>query len=156
MASWETDVRQRLLFTGFHGDKIWDKHNDKVSPYLIRGDTSGCSLAEFRLRVGFIHLPLPFIGATSNPSIHGIANSDEMSPWCINNDYDRSIPRRIVEEAGVDRSSFGQIKKGFVVIFNIPGATRVNDLHTRVGLRGPMTEQSSSEGMRLHIEGMRR
>ena len=36
--------------------------------------------------------------------------SDAMRPWSIPGDYDRPIPRRILEEAGLPRTSFG-IKK---------------------------------------------
>jgi hypothetical protein len=36
-----------------------------------------------------------------------------MIPWRLNNSYDRPIPRRIAEEAGVPRHLFGQ-KKGFI------------------------------------------
>jgi hypothetical protein len=101
----------RLLFTGFHGDKLWDRNCHKVSRHLVRGDSSGSSLTEYRLRVGFFHLPVPFIGADSHPELHAIANSSEMSPWSLGTLYDRPIARRIVEEAGVPRSLFGQQKR---------------------------------------------
>jgi hypothetical protein len=39
----------------------------------------------------------------------------EMAPWSIGGEYDRPIPRRIVEEAGVERDSFGQSKKAVAV-----------------------------------------
>jgi hypothetical protein len=111
MLAWEKDLKQRIVFTGFHGDKIWDVNNAKVSRYIVRGDVSGTSLGEFRLRVGFIHLPLPFLGCASHPSIHRISRSEEMKAWCLGGDYDRPIPRRICEEAGIDRCLFGQKKK---------------------------------------------
>lgn len=105
----------KLIYTGYHGDKVWDKHNDEPTPYIVRGDTSGCSLAEFRLRIGFINLPVPFIGCLNHPAIHALSNSAEMAPWSLSNDYDRPIPRRIVEEAGVPRSLFGQAKKAIAL-----------------------------------------
>ena len=41
------------------------------------------------------------------PEIEYLACSDEMAPWSLGNDYDRPIPRRIVEEAGIPRALFG-------------------------------------------------
>jgi hypothetical protein len=43
-----------------------------------------------------------------------------MDPWRLRNAYDRPIPRRIAEEAGVPREIFGQSKMGSVVIFAPP------------------------------------
>ena len=68
-------------------------------------------MEEFRLRVGFVHLPVPTIGALRTPELRKISRSPAMKPWVISPNYDRPIPRRIVEEAGVPRSWFGQNKK---------------------------------------------
>lgn len=65
--------------------------------------------------MGFIHLPVPFLGATAHPAIARISQSDEMRPWRLANDYDRPIPRRLVEEAGVARHLFGQEKKAVTI-----------------------------------------
>ncbi len=112
MSVLEDSLRARLLFTGYHGDKVWSRINHDVGPHIVRGDASGCSLAEFRLRVGFLNVAVPFAGAVGHPSIHGISNSAEMHPWSLpDTAYDRPIPRRIVEEAGVPRALFGQVKK---------------------------------------------
>ena len=69
-------------------------------------------MAEYRLRVGFILHPLPLFKASVWESIHKISNSSEMEPWSIGGNYDRPIPRRIVEECGIERQMFGQEKKG--------------------------------------------
>jgi hypothetical protein len=108
---WAGHLEGRLLFTGFHGDKVWDRNCKKVSSHIIRGDASGHNLNAFRLRVGWIHLPVPFLGCTSHPSIHKISTSKEMEPWSLRNRYDRPIPRRLVEEAGVERHQFGRKKR---------------------------------------------
>jgi hypothetical protein len=115
MLAWEKDLPRTMLFTGFHGDKVWDVDNHKVGPDIVRGDASGATLGEYRLRVGFIHVPAPFIGCTSHPAIDRISHAEEMKPWRLGNDYDRPIPRRIVEEAGVPRGLFGQKKKAATV-----------------------------------------
>ncbi len=101
----------KLFFTGYHGDKVWNCNNTKVSTDIIRGDASGVSLAEFRLRLGFIHLPVPFLGCIQHPSIHAISNSAEMQPWSTGGKYDRPIPRRLIEEYGVPGHLFGRQKK---------------------------------------------
>jgi hypothetical protein len=111
MVALEDVLPARLLYTGFHGDKVWARENAHVGHDIERGDPSGSSLAEFRLRVGFIHLPVPFMGCIQHASIHEISNSSEMLQWSIGGDYDRPIPRRLVEDAGVPRHLFGQHKK---------------------------------------------
>ena len=45
-----------------------------------------------------------------------------MRPWALGNDYDRPIPRRMLEEIGVSRASFGRTKKAITqpLWFNEP------------------------------------
>ena len=108
-AAFENEVAGSVLLTGFHGDRIWSK--GAPSDSLERGDVSGSSLGEFRLRCGFVHAPVPFIGALHHRSVAKISESKDMAPWSIGGWYDRPIPRRIAEEAGIDRTAFGQSKK---------------------------------------------
>jgi len=114
-ASFADKLKRRILFTGFNGDKIWDKNCKTVSSNIVRGDASGHALTELRLRHGYVHMPVAFFGCTSHPSIHRISNSEEMMPWSTGNSYDRPIPRRLVEESGVDRNLFGTKKKAVAV-----------------------------------------
>lgn len=66
----------------------------------------------FRTRVGFLHLAVPSIGYSEYASLLRIANSEEMRPYSLHRaEYDRPIPRRILEEAGVARELFAQSKK---------------------------------------------
>jgi hypothetical protein len=109
--AFEDRLPGRLLYTGFHGDKVWAGAGHTPSEDIVRGDASGASMAEFRLRVGYLNLAIPFIGCVNHPSIHNISISEEMRPWSVGGDYDRPIPRRLVEEAGVPREWFGQTKK---------------------------------------------
>jgi hypothetical protein len=105
-----------VLFTGCHGDTMWEKQ--KVpSDVIKRGDLDGGSLGEYRRRVDFIHLPLPYIGALRHGDVVAISNSAEMMPYSVGGDYDRPIPRRILEEAGVPRAAFGQAKKATTISF---------------------------------------
>lgn len=110
-AAMEDLLAGKMFISGFHGDKVWDKNSKKISDQIIRGDPSGADLEEFRLRVGFIHVAIPFFGCRAHSSINSISRGVELNEWSIGGDYDRPICRRIAEEAGLDRLSFGQKKK---------------------------------------------
>jgi hypothetical protein len=71
-------------------------------------------MKEFRLRVGFVKVAIPFFGAARAEDIDKISNSGEMEFWRLGNDYDKPIPRRILETAGVPRGLFGVRKDGGV------------------------------------------
>ena len=103
-------LHECLFVTGFAGGRVWSR-DEKASTVLKRGDLSGSGLGEFRLRRNFFHFPLPFVGALQHPSIYAISNGRAMEPWSIGGWYDRPIPRRIVEEAGVPRGLFGHHKR---------------------------------------------
>ena len=100
-----------LLFTGFHGDKIWNRKPTPFADPLQRGDISGLGLSEFRLWRGIFHCPVPFWGAYRRAELLQITSSPEMGPWTLGVDYDRPIPRRLVEEQGVHRHLFGMRKR---------------------------------------------
>jgi hypothetical protein len=100
----------KVLLTGFHGDKMWDKETKDQSENIVRGDQSGLSLSEYRLMAGFLHCPVPFWGVRQIGEVCAISNSAEMKAWDVAGDYSRPICRRIVEEAGVPREMFG-VKK---------------------------------------------
>lgn len=100
----------RVFVTGFHGDKVWDlgaTPNDR----LRRGDLSGASLGEFRLRQNFVHAPAPFIAGRRHADLDAISRSAAMKPYRVGGGYDRPLARRMAEEAGVPRGSFGVRKK---------------------------------------------
>lgn len=115
LAAFEPVLPQSLFVTGFNGDNIWDRCCRHVSPFFVRMDPSGTSLAEFRLRLGFIHCPLPFVGGVHHAAIHAISNSAEMAPWTLGATYDRPIPRRILEEKGIPRGLFGRSKTASIM-----------------------------------------
>jgi hypothetical protein len=125
----EAELRGHVLFTGYHGDKVWDKKTSDVYGEIRRGDPSGLSLTEYRLHAGFLHCPVPFWGARRVREIVAIANGPELAAWDVPGDYSRPICRRIVEEAGVARRSFGIEKHAASVVlhnqrrFLTPGST---------------------------------
>ena len=102
-----------VLFTGYHGDKVWDLHTPEqfLGEELVRQDVA-LGFSEIRLKSGFINVAVPFILARNIRSLVAISRSDEMKPWSLHNDYDRPIARRIAESSGVPREAFGMQKKG--------------------------------------------
>lgn len=100
-------LRGRVLMTGYHGDKMWDKHTKKLGPDVVRGDPSGGSLTEYRLWAGFLHCPVPFWGVRQIADVVRLSNSPELQAWDVPGEYSRPICRRIGEEAGLARDSFG-------------------------------------------------
>ena len=82
-----------------------------MHPRTVRfTDTNGLGLSEFRLKAGIIHCPVPFWGFGHVDDLWDLSHAEEMEAWRLNNAYDRPIPRRIVEDAGVPREMFGQKK----------------------------------------------
>lgn len=129
MATFGPNLKQRLLFTGFRGDTVWDGRRGDCwgAEDFVQKDPSGASLGEFRLRTGFLHVPVPALTYTVYPSLRRISSSVEMMPWSVTSHvavkrrqgplknllqrrYDRPIPRRIAEQAGVPRHLFGRAK----------------------------------------------
>jgi hypothetical protein len=100
-----------LLFFGFMGDVLWDKKIQQLEP-LHRKDTSGVEFSECRLELGVFNCSPVFWGCQNESELHALSNRQEMLPWTLGTDYDRPIPRRLAEEAGVARGSFG-IRKRF-------------------------------------------
>ncbi len=106
-SSFEDVLAGSILTTGFPNawDPLWS-----MGPDVRRHDASGSSLGEFRLRVGFVHVPLPFIGCENHSDISLIGRSAEFDPWRVGGQYDRPIARRIAEVGGIPRHMFGQRK----------------------------------------------
>lgn len=128
MCGFERVLADRLLFTGFRGDTVWARSNEDPMPSrdFVQKDPSGSSLGEFRLRVGFVHVPLPAMTFLQHPSIQSVSNSEQMDPWSVAGaagsgirarlmasrglagaGYDRPLARRLAEESGVPRDAFG-------------------------------------------------
>ncbi len=112
----EDTLRGSVFVSGRHGERYWGPTARGCRTDLAERDDchlSGQALGEFRLRTGFVHFPLPYVGARHGPAIFRITRSAEMRPWTLGRGYyDRPIPRRIAEEAGVPREGFGQRKLG--------------------------------------------
>lgn len=117
-------LRHRVLISGFHGDKVWDRHASQISADIVRGDPSGADLEEFRLDLGFFHLPVPFIGCQAKKDIHAISAGEALAAWRVPGDYDRPICRRLGEDAGLPREGFGMKKRVMSRAFSRGDQTR--------------------------------
>ena len=110
----EDVFQDNLVFFGLRGS-YWSKKMDMTDDFEMIGYfncEADISITEYALRKGFIMIPLPTFGASSCSSINRISNSEEMKPWTLGTEYDKPIPRRILETNGVSRASFGQKKYG--------------------------------------------
>lgn len=104
----EEKLKNKLYLTGTYGDIVWRMH-PTIAPGLTK-QVFEKSISEFRLRVGFINFPVIAIGAYNAQSIQDISNSAEMNNYNVSAEYNRPIPRRICEEAGIPREYFGMQK----------------------------------------------
>ncbi len=114
-STFEEDMRDHLVFSGENGDFVWGKNksfqtiNDEAH---IVWKNSEVGLSESHLHQGYIPVPMTSYGIRHWTDLFRISNSDEMKQWSIGGDYDRPIPRRILEEKGLPRDSFGMKKYG--------------------------------------------
>lgn len=117
------------VFTGYHGDKVWDvwAKDQYLRDDILRGDTSGMNLSEIRLVKRFFNVAIPFLFARNIRAIVEIGRSSAMRPWQVGGSYDRPIPRRIAETAGVDRQSFGQHKRVVMSYYQHPFNPQLRD-----------------------------
>lgn len=114
-STFEDDMKDHLVFSGENGDFVWGKTksfqtiNDEAH---IVWKNSEVGLSESHLHQGYIPVPMTSYGIRHWTDLFWISNSDEMKPWSVGSDYDRPIPRRILEEKGLPRDSFGMRKYG--------------------------------------------
>ncbi len=105
--------RDSMVLVGSLGDDLWDREHGELEEHLSQPGslmfTPSC-VHEFGLRAGIVFVHVPLIGAVHCVDIWRITKSAEMAPWTTGSDYDRPIPRRIIEEAGIPRGSFATHK----------------------------------------------
>ncbi|MGB2753732.1 MAG: hypothetical protein WBD75_03675 [Phycisphaerae bacterium] len=100
-----------LFFTGSYGDKMWSRKRREYRDPFQGTSLSHGGIGEFRLVRGVFHCPVPFWGMRHIHELQETSFSEVMQPWSVGGNYDRPIARRLVEEAGVPRTAFGQRKK---------------------------------------------
>lgn len=113
-SAFEEEFKNAIVLMGQRGDKLWEKNYPNVNNELRFYNSLFPATAqiESRLRVGYIIFPLPLFGATQWVSIAKISHSKELENYSVGGNYDRPIPRKLVEDAGGQRNSFGIKKKG--------------------------------------------
>jgi hypothetical protein len=114
LAVFENQLAGRILMGGNFGDTAWDPKEIIVCrdmAYSWSSMTSGLGQLEFRLRVGFLMFAVVYIGGRDGAAIARIIKSKEMSAWAVEGRYNRAVPRRIAEEAGIQNSAFCKQKK---------------------------------------------
>ena len=109
----EADLAGRLLVTGRFGGRIFEPPDVGPGPERAVGlpTLTAASQVELRLRVGFLNLAPYFVSWQHLDAIQRLSGLPEMTPYRVGGAYDRPLPRRIVEEAGVPREAFGQVKR---------------------------------------------
>lgn len=113
--SFDEDMKDHLVYSGENGDFVWGKVegyqtvNDEIH---IVWRNSEIGLWESHLHQEYIPVPMTSFGIRHWPDLFRISNSAEMQKWSVGGDYDRPIPRRILETKGLPRDSFGKRKYG--------------------------------------------
>jgi hypothetical protein len=125
MYPFAADLRRTLLVSGVKGDTLWDRNVENADG-TWSWDPGGATLQEFRLRVGFVHLPPAFYGWKHHSDLIKISRSPDLSPWSLGTSYDRPIARRLVEESGVPRELFGMRKRAVSVTIGIDKGSYLN------------------------------
>ncbi|MGI8927849.1 MAG: nucleoside-diphosphate sugar epimerase/dehydratase [Candidatus Limnocylindrales bacterium] len=83
--------------------------------------TAGADLTEFRLSHDLYHLPVPVVAAAQDPGAPRLLDRPEMAPFRVGGRYDRPIPRRLAEEAGIPRGTFAVAKRMTNTLFQRDG-----------------------------------
>ncbi|RBW49718.1 hypothetical protein [Marinobacter sp. F3R11] len=111
-----------VIFTGYHGDTVWALYPPvkALTDDILKPGASGLTLSEARLKSGFIDAPIPMMYARSIVSINNLSTSHKMSEWSIGGEYDRPIPRRILESRGIGRTEFGMKKRAVATFYDLP------------------------------------
>ena len=112
----EGGLRRTVFLNGYWAGTEFafaDRHGwSHVSPIT----TSGADFTELRLRADFINVPLPVFGAIRRLDAPSLLERAEMDPYRIGGRYDRPIPRRLAEQAGVKRGTFAVAKRAANVL----------------------------------------
>jgi hypothetical protein len=131
-----------VVLGGAWGDRYWHRHPSWLGPGLDRpGEGSGglTGYAEMELRLGSVMVAVPAIGVTDPATLFRLSNDAAMASWQVGGDYDRPIPRRILEDAGIDRLAFA-----------------VNKAHGAAARLSPATRAHYREWLAAHGGGNRR
>ena len=103
----------KVVVAGNHGDNMWER-SAPSNRVVLREPFSPRHPREFRIQEGALFFCPAYLTAMIQPEIVKLSSSAEMQPWSLGGDYDRPIPRRMLEERGIPRTTFGMSKTGGV------------------------------------------
>jgi hypothetical protein len=107
----EPMIRRSIFLSGYWGGTEFAFPDREAWRRVSPITTSGAGLTEFRLRADFFNVPLPLFGAIRTLDAPSLLDRPEMDPYRVGGHYDRPIPRRLAEEAGVKRGTFAVAKR---------------------------------------------
>ncbi len=116
VSTFEHSIGKSLFFTGFWTGRLWAGSREYPPAHLPPGDFSGSGITEFALRADFIHVPLPTFGAAQGHGTGSFVHDEDMAPFTLHSHYDRPVPRRLAEEAGIPRGAFATRKRAASVM----------------------------------------
>lgn len=140
----ESGIHRTSLLTGYWGGTQFAMSRSDDWRHVAPTTTAGASLTEFRLRNDFYHLPVPIFAAAQEAGAPRLLDRREMAPFRIGGHYDRPIPRRLAEEAGIPRGSFAVAKRAANVLFQHDGPEAFSDAS-----RASLEEFAAREGRRV-------
>ena len=153
-SAFEDEFKNNLVVIGERGDQIWDKNKKTPNNNLIFKEANvNSSLGEHRLNTSYIFLPISLFGITEWVSVHKLSNSNEMDKYSIGGNYDRPIPRRIVEESGVPREMFGQAKKGAGFNYKYDNKSRIKKRMSEKSFNDFINYYNKNKGNRILVLG---
>lgn len=130
LGGYREELADSLLFLGTRGDSVWEKDHLNVNDrqdFTVGNTLQQCShsYVETCLALNTVCVHLPVIGVDRWSDLARISKSKEMEQYSTGNGYDRPIPRRILEDKGVDRKMFGQKKNGMGVSYHFDSFARI-------------------------------
>jgi hypothetical protein len=112
----EKELRRTTFLNGYWGGMEFAFADRNGWTHVAPITTSGADFTEFRLRADFYNVPLPVFGAIRRLDAPSLLERSEMESFRIGGRYDRPIPRRLAEEAGVERGTFAVKKRASNVL----------------------------------------
>ena len=119
--AFEPALRKSVFLSGYWAGREWAMSDRDDWRHVRPTSTAGADLTEFRLRADFFHVPLPVFGSIRPLWAASILDRTEMDTFRVGGPYDRPIARRLAEEAGVPRGSFGTVKRAANILFPAEG-----------------------------------
>jgi hypothetical protein len=157
MAIFDYPDKLCLLFSGFLGDGLWGKKGPQAEFLRRTGGGAGARFGECRLELGVFNCSPAYWGCRNESQLHALTRRREMLPWTLGTEYDRPIPRRLAEEAGIARDSFGTRKRvsSFARRYGRPlSADLREDFASFLEDRGDRATSGFLEGVSLVLRGV--